>query len=92
MTTIHAQLMDALPRHAYWGASFSPPAEGKAGATVRRITPGGFAEQAGLVLGDVILKVNQMPVSSNGAYQESSVRHASESGVAVNLNLRGDDH
>lgn len=91
ISNIHAQPMEALPRHAYWGSSFSPPTEGKAGSTVRRITPGGFAEQVGLLLGDIILKVNQMTLSSNGAHQEifRSVTHV-KGGSAVNLEiLRG---
>src|SRR5688572_2837184 len=68
--SIGAQVLDALPRHGYWGASFLPPTEIKAGATVRRIVPGGFGEKTGLAVGDVILSVNGIAINSNRTYQQ----------------------
>lgn len=68
--TASSQLMDALPRHAYWGASFNYPTEVKAGATIRSVIPGGFAFQLGLKPGDIILKVNNVTLSTSAKTEE----------------------
>lgn len=88
-----AQLFDALPRQAYWGASFLPPSELRSGSTVRRIVPAGFAEKTGLQVGDVVLKVNDLPIGSNRDYQHvfrstQFVRGGAEVKLEV---LRNDD-
>jgi alpha-beta hydrolase superfamily lysophospholipase len=71
MISLQGQYLDELPRHANWGASFSASAIGLAGATVRQLVPGGFAEQVGLKQGDIILKVNQIVL--NNALQIETV-------------------
>lgn len=67
---LHAQLMDALPRHAFWGAGLSGPYQGKAGATVTVTLPGSFAETIDLRKGDVLLKVNGILISSSSIFHE----------------------
>lgn len=53
-----SQLLNELPRHAYWGASFDSPTPTRAGVPVRSVTPGTFAAQIDLRPGDIILKIN----------------------------------
>lgn len=65
----HAQLLEALPRHAYWGASLDPPTETAAGASVHALVEKGFAEQIGLIKGDVVLRVNGIFIRTNSDYQ-----------------------
>jgi pimeloyl-ACP methyl ester carboxylesterase len=65
-----AQLRDALPRHAYWGASFSLNSDPQGGVTVVSTVPSAFAESMGIQKGDVILKVNGIGVSSRSKYYE----------------------
>lgn len=69
-STASSQLMDALPRHAYWGASVNYPTETRAGATIRSVVPGGFLSQLGLKPGDIILKVNNITLSTSAKTEE----------------------
>ncbi|HEY5917945.1 MAG TPA: PDZ domain-containing protein, partial [Chryseolinea sp.] len=65
-----AQLMDALPRHAYWGASFTLVDKPVAGVSVASIVPSGFSESIDLQKGDVIAKVNGLDINTRTRYYE----------------------
>jgi pimeloyl-ACP methyl ester carboxylesterase len=67
---VNAQLLNALPRHAYWGASFSLVQTPVAGASVSVAVPSGFAETIDLKKGDVIAKVNGIEINSRSRYYE----------------------
>lgn len=67
LTTLPQSSPDPLRRRAFWGASIGEP-EGNAGATVRRVDPGGPAAKAGLEVGDRILKVNDTAVTDAEAW------------------------
>jgi len=83
-----SQLLEALPRNAYWGASFTLTNAPNSGATVTAITPKGFAESADLRKGDVIAKVNGLPISSRTTYYEVfySTKHV-RGGSSVTLDV-----
>jgi uncharacterized protein len=68
--TALSQLMDALPRHAYWGASFSHTSNLRAGAVIRSVVPGGFTSQIDLKPGDIILKVNNITLLTSAKTEE----------------------
>lgn len=65
-----AQLLDPLPRHAYWGCGFSGPNISRAGAEVTVVIPKTFSELIDLRKGDIILKVNGVLISNSSVYQE----------------------
>src|SRR5688572_9745238 len=67
---VHAQLLNALPRHAYWGASFTQVQAPVAGVSVSATVPAGFAETIDLKKGDVIAKVNGLEIKTRSRYYE----------------------
>lgn len=66
----NAQLLDALPRHAYWGASFSLTDKPVVGVSVKSMIPGGFAESIALKIDDIIIKVNGIAITNRSSYYE----------------------
>lgn len=85
---VSAQLLPELPRHAYWGASFTAPTEKRAGAIVRSIDKDGFAEQVGLITGDIILKVNSITLSDARTFEEMlNTARVIKGGTAVTLEI-----
>jgi uncharacterized protein len=65
-----AQFSPALPRHAYWGATFADPTESRAGAVVQSIKPATFAEQAGLKVNDIVLKINNYHLTDLKTFEQ----------------------
>jgi len=72
LTSINAiaQLMDALPRHAYWGASFTLVDKPIPGVSIASTVASGFAESLNLQKGDVIAKVNGLDINTRTRYYE----------------------
>jgi pimeloyl-ACP methyl ester carboxylesterase len=83
-----SQLMDALPRHAYWGASFTLVDKPVAGVSVAATVPSGFAEFIDLQKGDVITKVNGLDINTRSRYYEVfySTKHV-KGGTEVTLDV-----
>jgi len=83
-----AQLMDALPRHAYWGASFTLVDKPVAGVSVASTVPSGFAESIDLQKGDVIAKVNGLDIKTRTTYYEVfySTKHV-KGGTEVTIDV-----
>ena len=60
-----------------------------AGVYVGKVNKGSAAEAAGVKEGDVILKIDQMPTTSNSALQEAVVRHRPGDKVVLTINRKG---
>ena len=69
-SAVNGQLLNALPRHAYWGASFTQVQTPALGVQITAIIPSGFAETIDLKKGDVIVKVNGVEINSRSRYYE----------------------
>ena len=67
---VNAQLLDALPRHASWGASFTLTDKPVGGASVVSALDGGFASSMDLKKGDIITKVNGIAITTRSRYYE----------------------
>ncbi|HMG92491.1 MAG TPA: alpha/beta fold hydrolase [Chryseolinea sp.] len=67
---VNAQLLNALPRHAYWGASFTQVQTPVAGVSISATVPSGFAETIDLKKGDIITKVNGVEIKTRSRYYE----------------------
>ena len=85
---LQAQLLEELPRHAYWGASFGSPANSQAGVSVVSVVPGAFAQQTDLRPGDILLKVNGILINSVQKKEEVLNTTAFiKGGMAVTLDI-----
>jgi pimeloyl-ACP methyl ester carboxylesterase len=83
-----AQLMNALPRHAYWGASFTLVDKPIPGVSIASTVASGFAESVDLQKGDVIAKVNGLDVNTRTRYYEVfySTKHV-KGGAEVTIDV-----
>lgn len=87
--TVQAQFTDALPRHAFWGASFDDPTDTRAGALVRSVRDSSFAASVGLKPNDILLKVNNYTFFTNAVFQECRTRVRGGDKVEMLVNRQG---
>lgn len=64
ITSSYAQFHDALPRHANWGGRLGSPSPSQKGIIVRGILKGGFLDQMGIQVNDLLKKINAHDVST----------------------------
>jgi len=61
-----------------------------AGAKVTNVAPGGAGDAAGLKVGDVILRLGDIPVTGEESFAQFRTRYASQEGASVPIRVRRD--
>lgn len=86
---------DDLPRHAVIGLQVSPADPDKPQdpatnpATVKAVVPGGAGEAAGIQVGDVLVSLDDVPVTTAIAFAHQIARHVAGDSVSIRLVRRG---
>ena len=92
--TCSAQTND-LPRHAVIGLQVGPADQDKPEnsatnpATIRAVIPGGAGEAAGLQVGDVLVSLDGVPVTTGTDFAQRIVQHLAGDSVTVHLRRQG---
>ena len=84
-----AQFTEALPRHAFWGASFDDPNDTRAGALVRSVREGSFAASVGIKQNDILLRINNYTFYNNAIFQECRQKIKGGDKVELLINRQG---
>lgn len=61
-----------------------------AGAKVTNVAPGGAGDAAGLKIGDVILRLGDIPVTGEESFAQFRTRYAGQEGASVPIRIRRD--
>jgi hypothetical protein len=92
--TCSAQTND-LPRHAVIGLQVAPANQDKPEdtatnpATIRSVIPGGAGEAAGLQVGDVLVSLDGVSVTTGADFAHQIVRHLAGDSVTIRLRRQG---
>jgi len=81
-----AAAADALPRRLDFGWRLVSPSNGAIGAQVRQLTTGGSADRAGVRVGDWVLRVGELPITTRAAMQ--ALRSVGRAGQTLVVQLQ----